>query len=218
MAVTAPAVVDITLRRGDSDDILVTITDDAAPTPNTIDLSVATDGTVGRPAIVRFAVKRDPSKETNLKAALFKTSYVAADIEILAQGVPATRGQCRIKIDKPDTSDEKAGEYQHDIEVTRQDVLRTGSYVGTAALTTVDGNIVGTATAFLKAKVGDVVQITSGPNLGRVSLITAIVSDTAMTTERVWEDADAAATFEIRRGKSKTAAYGKFTLAQDVVL
>ena len=163
-------------------------------------------------------MKKDPSKEANAKAAVLKLSYDASQIEILPQAVPATKGQCKVKLDKPDTSDNKAGDYSWDLEVTRQDVLRTGASVGTAALVADSGAVVGTGTAFTKAKVGDVVQVTSGPNAGRVSLITAITSATALTTERLWEDADPTATFEIRRGKSKTAARGKFTLVQDVVL
>lgn len=218
MAVKAPAIVDIEMIRGDSDDILVTITDDASPTPNTIDLSVATDGTVNRPAVVRFAVKKDPTKEANAKAAVFKVSYDASQIEVLAQAVPATRGQCKVKIDKPDTADNKAGDYSWDLEVTRQDALRTGASVGTLACVAGSKVVIGTATALRAAKVGDVVQITSGPNSGRVSIIEAIASDTLFTCERAWEDADASATFEVRRGKSKTAVRGKFTLVQDVVL
>jgi hypothetical protein len=218
MAVKAPAIVDIELVRGDSDDILVTITDDASPTPNLIDLSVATDATANRPAIIRFAVKKDPTKEANIKAAVLKLSYDASELEILPQAAPATRGQCRVKLDKPDTSDNKAGDYSWDLEVTRQDALRPGASAG--ALAVVAGNVVpiGTGTAFTKAKVGDVVQITSGPNDGRASLITKITSATSIETERAWEDTDPSATFEIRRGKSKTAVRGKFTLVQDVVL
>lgn len=218
MAIAAPANVDISLVRGDSDDILVTITDDVSPTPNLIDLSVATDGTVGRPAIIRFAVKKDPTKEVNAKAAVIKLSYDPSQIEVLPQGVLATRGQCKVKLDKPDTADNKAGDYSWDLEVTRQDAQRPGASVGTLACVAGAKAVIGTGTALLKAKVGDVVQLTSGPNAGRVSLIEAIVSDTAFTCERAWEDDDAAATFEIRRGKSKTAVRGKFTLVQDVVL
>lgn len=218
MATKAPAIVDIELVRGDSDDILVTITDDASPTPNLIDLSIATDGTIGRPAIVRFAVKKDPSKETNPKGAVLKLSYDVSQIEILPQAVPATKGQCRVKLDKPDTSDNKAGAYSWDLEVTRQDSLRPGASVGTLALAAGNSVPIGTATAVTKAKVGDVIQITSGLNLGRVSLITKITSATSFETERAWEDTDAAATFEIRRGKSKTAVRGAFVLVQDVVL
>lgn len=218
MAVKAPAIVDIELVRGDSDDILVTITDDASPTPNLIDLSVATDATINRPAIVRFAVKKDPSKEANVKAAVLKLSYDASQLEILPQAVPATKGQCKVKLDKPDTSDNKAGDYSWDLEVTRQDVTRPGASVGTAAIVAGNVTMTGTGTAFTKAKVGDVVQVTSGPNSGRPALITKITSATVIETERAWEDADVAATFEIRRGKSKTAVRGKFTLVQDVVL
>jgi hypothetical protein len=218
MATKAPAIVDIELVRGDSDDILVTITDDASPTPNLIDLSLATDGTAGRPAIVRFAVKKDPSKELNLKAAVLKLSYDASEIEILSQATPSTRGQCRVKLDKPDTSDNKAGAYSWDLEVTRQDVLRPGASVGTLALAAGNAVPIGTGTSITKAKVGDVVQITSGANLGLASLITKITSATSFETERVWENTDPSATFEIRRGKSKTAVRGVFTLVQDVVL
>src|SRR3990172_6597278 len=214
MATKAPAIVDIELVRGDSDDILVTITDDAT-TPNLIDLSVATDATAGRPAIIRFAVKKDPSKEPNAKAAVLKLSYDAAQLEILPQAVPATKGQCKVKLDKPDTSDEKAGDYSWDLEVTRQDALRPGASVGTLALSAGNSVPIGTGTAITKAKVGDVVQILSGPNVGRPSLITKITSATSFETERAWEDTDAVATFEIRRGKSKTAVRGKFTLVQD---
>lgn len=214
----APAIVDLSIVRGDSFDITITVTDDAVPTQNPINLSQATDGTVGRPAVIRFAVKRDPSRDANSESAILKKSYRDDEVEILPQGVLATKGQCKVKGDKPDTTDNDAGEYLWDTEVTLQDAQRTGASGGTVALVADSVAVVGTGTAFLKAKVGDVIQVLSGANAGRPSLITAIASNGAMTTERAWESSDASATFEIRRGKSKTVVRGTFTLVQDVVL
>jgi hypothetical protein len=214
--IKAPAEVDISLVRGDSDDILVTVKDTAQPTQNLINLGTATDGTPSRPAVLRYAAKAAPSKDKNAAAAIFKASYRTDEIEVLPQ-TGLTVGQCVVKIDKPDTSDNKAGVYAHDFEVVRQDVPRPGAGVGTAAIVASAVGVTGTGTAFTKAKAGDVLHPTSGPNLGAPRLISKVVSATALEVEVAWETSDAAATFEIRRGKAKTAFTGKLTLVQDVV-
>lgn len=208
--------VDLELTLGDSDDILITVEDDASP-PRRIDLSQAVDGTADRPAIIRVAVKKDPARDLNSEAVLFKTSYAVDEIEILPQALDATKGQCRVRIDKPDTEDEDAGDYSWDVEVTRQDIQRTGAQVGTLTLTEGSKTITGVGTAFTKAKVGDVIHPTSGAADGRPVVISKIVSDTQAESEYAWPTGESDVTFELRRGKSKTAASGTFTLVQDVV-
>lgn len=217
--------VTLSLILGDSEDFLVTVTDDATPTPNKIDLSKAVDGTVARPAIVRFAVKEDPADETNAEALVFKTSYYDDEIQFLAQA-GATLGQCRLLLDKPDTegADPSANAdgtatsvaYRWDLEVTRQDVLRSGASGGTVAL--VAGSIVvtGTGTTLQKAKVGDVLQPLGVLNTKPVK-ITKVVSATSIEVEAAIFQNESGIAFEVRRGKHKTAAKGPFSLIQGTV-
>jgi hypothetical protein len=205
------------LTQGDSEDYLVTVHNDAVTPLVGLDLSTAVDGTANRPAIVRFAVKKNPSSESNADAAVFKSSYYADQISFLPQ-LGATLGQCRALLDKPDTKDVPAGAYRWDVEVTRQDVLRFGASTGT--LTTVAGSarVVGVGTFFTRAKVGDVVQILAGPDVLRPVKIVAISSDTLLEIEAPVFSSAAGSAFEIRRGKHKTAARGPFTLLQSVVM
>lgn len=219
MAVLEPdanGLVTLTLVRGDSDDFLVTVTDDAA-TPAPIDLSKAVDGTVNRRAIVRFSVKTTPPDTVaNTDAVIFKSSSWDDQIPFLVQ-TGATLGQCRVLIDKPDTETaDPTGSYVWDLEVSRQDSLRTGAYVGTYAVTPGSGVVVGSGTAFLKAKVGDIFQ-PLGPGNTRPVIIDKITDNTHMTVDYTTWSAESGQSFEVRRGKHRTAARGPFTLESGVV-
>jgi len=78
---------DITLRRGDSQNYRVTVTDGAAP----IDLTNA---------IVKFAVKKR-IQDTNAEAVIFKASYDVREIEI----TDAVGGEFLIYVKTEDTFD-----------------------------------------------------------------------------------------------------------------
>lgn len=206
----------ITLVRGDSDDYVVTVTDDAVPTPNSINLSQAVDGTPSRNAIIRFAVKEFPDKQDNVDALVFKHSAYADQIPFLTQS-GATLGKCRVLVDKPDTEPgDPDVDYRWDIEVTRQDALRTAASGGTVALTAGSTTVVGTGTAFQNAKQGDVLQ-PLGTNLAVPAIIQEVVSATEVTVDHGNFQTEVGASFEIRRGKHKTAARGPFVLLSGVV-
>ncbi len=207
--------VTLELTQGDSEDYLITVKDDATPTPALIDLSKAVDGTAARPAIVRFAVKAAPADESNAEATVFKTSYFTAQIVFLTQS-GLTLGQCRALIDKPDTQGVEAGDYRWDVEITRQDVLRAGASGGTVSVGSGSVVVAGSGTAFTKAKVGDVLQPLGGLNLAPVK-ITKVTSNTSLEVEAAIFQTEAGISFEIRRGKHKTAGRGPFTLLQSVV-
>jgi hypothetical protein len=206
--------VTLELTQGDSEDYLITVKDDST-VPVVIDLSLAVDGTPARPAIIRFAVKKDPASETNPEAIVFKSSYFADQISFLAQ-TGATLGQCRALVDKPDTQDVEAGAYRWDVEVTRQDALRAGASTGTIDVTLDSIIVSGTATAFTKAKVGDVLQPLGSLNTAPVK-ITKIISATSVEVEAALFVTESGISFEVRRGKHKTAGRGPFTLIQSVV-
>jgi hypothetical protein len=218
MAVLQPdadGLVTLVLIRGDSDDFLVTVTDDAVP-PVAIDLSKAVDGTVGRRAIVRFAVKTDPDTQSNQEALVFKSSHLDDQLPFLTQA-GATMGQCRVLIDKPDTEGaDTTASYTWDLEVSRQDSLRSGASGGTYQVAPGTGAVLGTGTAFTKAKVGDIFQPLGALNT-RPSIIDKIVDDTHMTVDFTTWQAESGQALEIRRGKHKTAARGPFTLESGVV-
>ena len=215
MASSSKKEVTLSLVGGDSEDFIVTITDDATPTPAKINLSQAVDGTANRPAIVRFAIKADPDSDDNSEAVVFKTSYFTDQIQVLAQA-GLTLGQCRLLLDKPDTVDAEAGDYRWDLEVTRQDVARAGAGGGTMTVTANSVVVTGTGTAFNKAKLGDVLQPLGILNTKPVK-ITKVVSANSLEVEAAIFEPEAGITFEIRRGKHKTAARGPFTIIQSVV-
>lgn len=205
----------LTMTIGDSEDFIVTVTDDAT-TPNLIDLSKAVDGTAARPAILRWAAKRTPADDANKDAIAFKTSYFEDQIQVLAQTGP-TLGQSRLLLDKPDTEDEEVGTFRWDLEVTRQDVVRPGSGSGTIAVVSGSVAVTGTATTFRKWKVGDVLQPLGGLNVAPVK-ITKIISDTSLEVEAaIFATEPVVPSYEVRRGKHKTARKGPFVLEQEVV-
>lgn len=218
MAVTTTTAgeLQLSLVRGDSDDFLVTVTDDATPTPNPIDLSKAVDGTANRRAVVRFAVKTDPDTQTNAQAAVFKTSHYDDQLPFLTQS-GATVGKCRILIDKGDTEDaEVALAYRWDLEVSRQDSLRTGASVGTFSVVAGSSTVTGLGTAFQNVRVGDIFQ-PLGPLNVRPAIVDAVVSPTQITVDFDGWTAESGVAFEVRRGKHKTAARGPFVVETGVV-
>jgi hypothetical protein len=178
-----------------------------------INLNNAVDGTVNRPAIIRFAVKKDPPSETNQEAVIFKSTYFTNQIEILPQS-GATLGQCRCLIDKIDSQDIDAGAYRWDLEVTRQDFVRTQS--GQVSVVAGSKVVTGTSTSFLSAKVGDVLHLISLSNPLPVK-ISKIISNTQLEIEAALFQTQNNVTFEIRRGKHKTPTRGPFTIVQSVV-
>ena len=208
---------EITLVRGDTDDFLVTVTDDATPTPNKINLSQAVDGTASRNAVVRFAVKSKPEDQDNTEALCFKHSAFDDEIPFLVQA-GATLGQCRVLLDKPDTEEGDPDlEYRWDIEVTRQDILRTAASGGTVSMVAGSAVITGVGTAFQNAKVGDVFQPLGVLNAGKPAIVQSVASATSMTVDHSNFQTEPGVTFEVRRGKHKTAARGPFVLQSGVV-
>jgi hypothetical protein len=205
--------VTLTLVRGDSDDLLVTVVDEAGVA---INLGQAVDGTAARAAVLRLAVKSDPAEQTNAEALVLKRSYYADEIQFLTQS-GATLGQARVLVDKPDTlGGDPSTAYQWDLEVTRQDVLRSGASAGTASFTAGSAVVVGAGTAFTRAKVGDVLQ-----PLGVLNTAPCLIAEITSAGQIVADFADwqteAGVAFEIRRGRHRTAVRGPFVLVQDVV-
>lgn len=207
--------VTLTLVKGDSDDLLVTVTDDATP-PVPIDLSKAVDGTASRRAILRFAVKSEPALQTNAEALVFKTSHRDDQVPFLAQS-GGTLGQARVLVDKQDTEDgDPTASFSWDLEVSRQDALRSGASVGTVSFTAGSLVVAGTGTAFDKAQPGDILQPLGALNTLPV-LINKVVSASSLEADfKDWQ-AEPNVTFEIRRGKHRTAVRGPFILEQGVV-
>lgn len=205
-------IITLSMVRGDAEDLIFTVTDDADP-PAVVNLGAAVDATPSRPAVIRFAVKKDPEIDENDDALAYKTSADSAEIAIATQS-GGTIGQCTVLLDNADTRDAEAGNvYRWDLEVSRQDALRAGASVGTAA-TAANGTVTGTGTAFTKAKKGDIFHPTSGSNSGKPGRISKITSDTSMVVEFPFA-VGSGATFEIRRALTKTVARGPFELVQD---
>jgi hypothetical protein len=224
----------IELTIGEGDDRLITFRDPALTDPDNPDadlirLDQATDATADRFAVVRFAVKRNPSRQSNANADIFKTSYRDDEIAIQNQAVVATQGRAMLKIDEPDTTGKKpSDDYCYEVFLTRQDVLRPGASVGTIdALADGTGAVTGTGTAFLNAKPGDVLTVVGGANDLAVSRIQTITDNGTMILERTTWSAQTTVTFEIRRGAGRTATVrdengdrvkiGQLKLVQDVV-
>ena len=95
---------DLTLKRGDSRNYQVTITEDDNVTP--IDL---TD------SIIKFSIKEN-NDGPNAEALVFKTSYAADEVEI----TDAVNGVCLVKLRKADTVDDCDGVFSWDLELSRQ--------------------------------------------------------------------------------------------------
>ena len=199
--------------RGDSDDFLVTVVE---PDPNDIndppakipvDLSIAVDGTPARPVILRMAAKEDPDDSNDIALFFRDSTNGPQEIEFFPQ-TGLTLGQARILIDKYDTEEGEPGLYQWDLEVSQQDFLRAGASVGTLAIVEGSDLIVGTGTTFLKnAKRGDIIQLLGTNN--KPVLIEEIIDDLNIRVNTtVFQNEPALATFEVRRGKHFTAAYG----------
>jgi hypothetical protein len=204
----------ITLTRGDSDDITISVVDSETP-PVAVNLSTAVDGTANRPAIIRFAVKASADL-TNAEAVVFKDSHASDEIEVLPQS-GATLGKCALYLEKADTEGAEPGEYVWDVEVSRQAALKVAASVGTLAFTSGSNVVTGTGTAFRNARAGDILHPTSGASSGKPAIIDKIVSDTSVQVSWGGFPTESLVTFEIRRGQHKTAVRGPFTLAPGVV-
>lgn len=202
--------VNIAMVRGDSVDLLMTLVDDAAAA---LDLSKATDGTAARPAILRASVKADPDNQKNSEAIVFKTSQVPSDITVLPQNVTNTKGKAKVFIDKPDTeTTDTTQAYRWDLEVTRQDTVRTSA--GTITLSP-GGGVVGAGTSFTSAKRGDVLQPLGTNSIP--AIVVSVADDTHMVVDFAGYSAEAGAAFELRRGHSNTVLRGAFNLLSGVV-
>lgn len=208
---------------GDTEDVLIVVeipdpaSTPAAPLPDLpVNLSEAVDETPGRPAVIRAAVKDKPKVQTNAQAIIFADSYEPpAGIEILDQGVLEGRALWRLEV--PDTDyPRKAKTYCLDIVVARQDIQRPGAAAGTIANLANSKTVAGTGTAFTKAKRGDIIQPTTGVNVGKPRIIEAIGDDLSLTLEEGWPQGDSGALFEIRRPLA-TTYQRDFVIKQDVV-
>lgn len=203
--------VTLALVQGDSVDLVLTVKDESAVLVN---LTEATDGTPGFPAIVRMAIKDSPSSESNASALAYRTSFRASQVEILLQG-GSTLGQVTVHLDKPDTEfADPTTEYQWDVEVSRQGASRTSA--GTASVGA-GGAVTGAGTAFLNARAGDIMQFSSGANLGKAALVLAIADDSHLSLENPTLAVDTGATFTIRRGVHRTVVRGACVFTQGVV-
>jgi hypothetical protein len=206
--------VTLSLVVGDSADLTLTVDDGATPAV-IMDLSQAMDGTPNCPAIIRMAIKDAPAEEANTAALTYRTSFDPAQIEVLAQA-STTLGQMVIHLDKPDTeAADPSTSYKWDVEVSRQGTIRTS--VGTAAIPEGGGVVVGSGTAWTKARTGDILQLTSGANAGKVALVALVTDDTHLTVENPKLTADPSATFVLRRGVHRTVVRGACSLVQGVV-
>ena len=216
---TDPLDTPLTLVIGDSAEYLFTLQELAAVEGDPavpFDLTQAVDGTSSRRAIVRFAVKSDPDVQSNDDATVYKESYVADEVSLLAQS-GLTLGQCLVQVDKVDTEGAFADDYFWDLECCRQDAERTGaSQVGTITLVAGSKTVVGVGTAFLKAKLYDILQ-PLGTNLNNPAIITKILSDTQIEVAHSEWSNDAGASFEIRRSRTRTLMGGTYTLTNGVV-
>lgn len=206
------------ITRGDSDDILITFVNDEDP-PVPYDLSKSTDGVADRPAIVRYAVKVRVT-DTNENALIIKRSYDDTEIVLMPQDGDVsdpdnTVGQVAVFIDIPDTLGKRPGSYWWDLDVTRQGMLRAGAQSGTL---TFDGTavVVGVGTNFTRAKVGDIVHLTSGAMSGTAVLVARITSSGLMTLDLPFP-AETGVTFELRRGFRKTPLRGPFIIGNEVI-
>lgn len=219
---------DLELVKGDSDEYLVTVTEPNTADPtirDPINLTESVGGTPDRHAILRFAAMRKEADLDNDEALVYKDFQKgSSDIRYLTQDLPApsgTLGQAEILVDVADTveSDEPVIErddttslHDWDLEVNRQDEERAGvSQVGTASVTNGSNTVTGTGTVFTGAKVGDIINLLDAGNLAKPAIITAIVSDTELTTDRTfWNTTGTAQSFELRRNRRRTAAAGDF--------
>lgn len=209
----------LSLIKGDSDEYLVTITEGVGSGATPVNLDQAVDGTDNRKAILRFSVKLTPSREENEDALIYKESYYPDQIKVLDQTLTSTRGKVEILIDKPDTLEGRISDsYSWDLEVSLQDVERSNvSGVGTATAELGSNIIVGSSTQFSQAKLFDIINLLDVDNLNKPALITRIISDTELEVSRNdWVDVSGGS-FEVRRGRHRTAAAGSFALKQDVV-
>jgi hypothetical protein len=195
---------DITLRRGDSQNYRVTVTDGTNP----IDL---TD------AVVKFAVKKR-IQDTNAEAIIFKASYDAREIEI----TNAAGGEFLIYIKTEDTFDKPPATYSWDVEVTRRGSLKTN--VGTVAVTQGSGLLAGTGLEIGNFAVGDILVPTNGVSAENQVDVTIqeVEGDSGTgnaTTDYTGFVTQTGITFELYEGDRKTPVglSGRFTISADAV-
>jgi len=196
--------INLTHIRGDSKTLAFTVLDEnAAP----VDL---TD------AIVRFAVKTSVN-DSNDDAIFVRRSYNTQQVEITS----AVAGEVSVKIEKADTRDADitgVTPYKWDIEVCRQGDARTGASGGTIAVTAGAQGVVGSGTAFLKARKGDILVPAGGsaPNQKPI-VIMEVTDNTNLVTDYSDWATEAGVSFTIKVADVKTPGQGDFTLTFDVV-
>lgn len=204
--------IDFELVVGDSFDLNFVVKNDAV-VPVAIDLSKAIDGTASRPAVLRFAIVKalgDPPA----KAVVYKDSYDPAQIFVKTQTAPDI-GAVVVRGDSQDTDQAKPkADLPWDLEITRQDFIRTQ-----AGTLTFDGTttVVGFGTNFLLMKRGDIIHPTSGANSGKPVIVEAVTDALHIVIDRAIYGAEAGVTFEGRRGYRRTSAKGKVTLVEGAV-
>jgi hypothetical protein len=207
--------VTISVNRGDSDDLLFTVMDDAA-SPAAVDLSKATDGTASRRAILKFVVKTVPVNQASPEELFLRTSYADSEIMFATQS-GATLGQATVMLDKPDieTADVDVS-YAWGLDVIRQDALRAGASAGTVSYVNGSATVLGSGTAFGNAKAGDVLQPLGVFN-GRPVIILEVVSDTELLMDFDTWTTEPGVAFEIRRGKHRLAVRGPFDVQPGLI-
>jgi hypothetical protein len=195
---------DITLRRGDSQNYRVTVTDGAAP----IDLTNA---------IVKFAVKKR-IQDTNAEAVIFKASYDVREIEI----TDAPGGEFLIYVKTEDTFDKAPATYSWDVEITRRGTLKTN--VGSVTVAENSGLLTGSGLEIDNFAVGDIFAPTNGVSAENQTDVTIqeVEGDSGAgnaATDYTGFVAQAGLTFELYEGDRKTPSglSGRFTISADSV-
>lgn len=203
---------DIELRRGDSKNYRVVITDTTTPTPAPIDITGA---------VVRFTVKRRPT-DPQSSALIVLATYDPAEI-LLSDPV---NGECLVQIPSGPTNGQRAGEYCWDLEVSRPGAVISSS--GTVALSAGSGVMVFSDPAVVAvASAGNVLDLSGAANAQnqRVVAITETPdtpgSELAANELRTDYDGfvdEAAAPFTLQASDVKTPdkLFGIFTLLPDV--
>lgn len=200
---------DLVLKRGDSRNYQVTITDDDLVTP--IDL---TD------AILKFSVKSRYGLP-NSSSVIHKRSYDVDEIE----KTDPVNGICVVKVTTEDTFNKKPGSYCWDIEMTRPAFNVTN--VGTIAVAPGSGLMTGTGLDLSSVKVGDVLTPSGVDPANQVPVTITAVGGSGedddpgagnlLTDYADWA-AEAGIAIDIDRGNRKTpeGLSGAFTLEPDV--
>ena len=195
---------DISLVRGDTRNIQLSVTDSASAVVNITD------------AVLKFAAKCDLD-EPNDEAFVFKRSYDQDEIEI----TDAVNGVALIKILPADTAEDEPGDWKFDVELTRRgtEIVNTTGGGATASVTLGSTTITCTAVDLSSVKRGDIIALVSGNPENAQSITVESVDDAANTLETDFDGwvTEAGLEFIIYRGIRDTVVSGTFTITPDVV-